>query len=129
MIDRRTKNEVMRIVEPWLDDDQDGQISELMRQVTWLGKELYDDYEPNAYDTFDDRFGKWICNVDDDADKKTLFELLHHVFFVGRREFESLCRAAFSGPITRWLIDVESIAIDADDVADHLAAAVERTWF
>ncbi|MDU0342988.1 phosphoribosyltransferase-like protein [Bosea rubneri] len=119
----------MRIVEPWLEGDQDGYFLELMRQVQWLGRELYSDYEPNRYETFDERFGKWIGNVESESDQKTLFELLDQIFFVGRREFEALCRAAFSGPISRWIVDVETIAIDAQNSAELISAAVESTWF
>lgn len=123
------KNEVMRIVEPWLEEDSDGRLLELMRQVQWLGRELYGDYEPNRYESFDERFAKWISNVESENDKKTLFDLLDQIFFVGRREFEALCRAAFSGPVSRWLVDVAGIPVDAQDATDRIAAAVESTWF
>lgn len=122
-------SEVMRVVQPWLDDDASGDLGELMRQVQWLGRELYGDYEPNAYESFDERFGKWIGNVGDELDQKILFQLLRHLFFVGRREFEALCRSAFTGPVTRWLIDMENIPVDAPDAANRLAIAIEQTWF
>ena len=122
-------NNLMRTVEPWTEGDSEGRFAEMMRHLNWLGRRLYSDYEPNAYSTFDEQFGKWIENVEDEADKKTLFELLEYLFFVGRREFEALCRAAFTGPISRWIIDSESIDVAAADAVSKITAAVKDTWF
>jgi hypothetical protein len=96
-------------VGPWLDGENGGRIAELMAQIEWLGRKLYQDYEPSAHESFDERFGKWIANVAAEQDRRSLFDLLDHVFFVGRREFEALCRAAYNRHVIRWLLELNSI--------------------
>ena len=97
--------------------------------VQYLGRKVYDDYEPSQFDRFEDRLDRWLKNVDDDEDKLTLFKLLSRLFFIGRPEFESLCRAAFHGPVSRWLVDECSIDISDLEAMPAMNAAIERTWF
>ena len=61
--------------------------------------------------------------------QKAMFRLLRHLFFVGREQFESLCRAAFNDPITRWVIDLEAFDIIALDMTTRLKTAMTQTWF
>ncbi|MEN3745537.1 hypothetical protein TPR58_00050 [Sphingomonas sp. HF-S3] len=97
--------------------------------VQYLGRRVWDDYEPAQFDRFENRLDRWLHNVDDERDQLTLFRLLERLFFVGRPEFESLCRAAFHGPVTRWLVEQCNIDI-ADAAAGHqIETAVEQTWF
>lgn len=117
------------LTEPWLQTEKGARIGELIEQVSWLGQRLYQDYEPYEYETFSERLVAWISQVDDDRDRQTLFRMLDNLFFVGRREFESLCRAAFHDSIVRWLIEREQLAIDAQDLDSKLSEAVARTWF
>jgi hypothetical protein len=119
----------MDAVQPWLNGEDGDRVAELMRQAEWLGRKLYQDYEPNEYESFDERFGKWVANVDSDRDRRSLFNLLDHIFFVGRREFEALCRAAYNGEILRWIIDRVDAPIDAPDTNEIIREAVGRTWF
>lgn len=97
--------------------------------VQYLGRKVYDDYEPSQFDRFEDRLDRWLHNMDDDEDRRILFKLLGCLFFIGRAEFESLCRAAYQGPVLQWLVDELNV-----DIADPLAMAsleqaVQRTWF
>ncbi len=117
------------LAEPWLRSDQGGRIGELIEQVSWLGRELYQDYEPYEYETFSERLVAWLEQVDNDNDRQTLFSILDHLFFVGRREFESLCRAAYNEGIIRWLIDCLDLPVDSPNLDLQLAEAVKGTWF
>ncbi|MGD1015380.1 MAG: hypothetical protein ABR863_02915 [Roseiarcus sp.] len=120
---------LMDAVRPWLDGEDGGRIAELMAQIDWLGRKLYQDYEPSAYESFDERFGKWVVNVAAQEDRRSLFDLLDHVFFVGRREFEALCRAAYNRHVIRWLIDLDNAPIADPGLDQTVATAVAGTWF
>lgn len=120
---------LLDVIQPWLDTDDDGHVAELMAQVEWLGQKLYQDYEPYDYESFDERVGAWLEQVADQADRQSLFNLLYHVFFVGRREFEALCRAAFDGATMRWLVDQTKARIDSPELPDLLKAELKKTWF
>ncbi len=119
------------LVKRWLQSDDVDQ-EELMvvsEAVEYLSKRLYNDYEPSQFDLFNDRLDRWLQNMDDDQDRRVLYRLLGHLFFVGRQEFESLCRAVFRGPITRWIIDGVAINFDDPDADRKFMQAVDRTWF
>ena len=97
--------------------------------IHYFGRKIFDDYEPSQFDQFVDRLDRWLHNVSNKDDQQTLFFLLNQIFFVGRPEFESLCRTAYNGQVFRWL--VEDIALDIADPAamSALDTAVARTWF
>ena len=97
--------------------------------IQYLARTVFDDYEPSQFVQFDERLDRWLQNVADDQDRQTLFRLLSYLFFIGRSEFESLCRAAYNGPVRRWL--VEQLNVDIADPAGMtlLDAGVAETWF
>ena len=97
--------------------------------VRYLGREVLGDYEPSQFDKFDDRLDRWLHNVAEEEDQKALFRLLNHLFFVGRPEFESLCRAAFSGNVQRWLVDRLNIDLEDPAASESLQKSLSGTWF
>lgn len=97
--------------------------------IQYLGRKLYDDYEPAQFDVFEDRLDRWLHNATDEADQQDLFRLLSGLFFVGRSEFESLCRAAHHGPVLRWLVKQLGVDIGSPESATALAAGIGETWF
>lgn len=97
--------------------------------IQYLGRKVFDDYEPSQFDRFEDRLDRWLHNLDDDADRQTLFRLLNRLFFIGRPEFESLCRAAYHGPVLRWLVEQLDIGIADPRAMELLDAGVTETWF
>jgi hypothetical protein len=113
----------------WLRSDDDPEILDISNRVGYLERRLYDDYEPSQYWRFNQRLDKWLANLEEDHLRKTLYKLIGSLFFIGRQEFESLCRAAFHGPVTRWLIDQLDLPFTDPDAEKKLSAAVERTWF
>lgn len=100
-----------------------------LQAVEYLGKQLFDDYEPSQFDRFDDRLDRWLHNVSTDEDRRVLFRLLGRLFFVGRAEFESLCRATFHGPVMRWLVNELDVDISGENSGNLLYAEAEHTWF
>jgi len=97
--------------------------------VQYLGRRVWDDYEPAQFDRFENRLDRWLHNIDNEHDQLTLFRLLERLFFVGRPEFESLCRAAFHGPVTRWLVDQCNIDVADPTAGEQIGTAVGQTWF
>ena len=97
--------------------------------IQYLGRKVFDDYEPSQFDRFEDRLDRWLHNMDEEEDRQTLFRLLNRLFFVGRPEFESLCRAAFHGPVLRWLVEELDISIADPRAMELLGAGVDETWF
>lgn len=97
--------------------------------VRYLGKETFGDYEPSQFDHFEDRLDRWLHNVEQEDDQKTLFLLLNHLFFVGRPEFESLCRAALSGNVQRWLVDQVDVDIADPKASERIQESLSSTWF
>lgn len=117
------------IVEPWLRGDDSDELIRLRDQLEWLRKNLFDDYEPAPFHRFDERLATWLENVDDEADRKAMFRLLGHLFFIAKPQFKALCRGAFSASIVRWLIEEEDLQLDDPNLAEGIAAAAARTWF
>jgi hypothetical protein len=113
----------------WLRSDDELEILDVNNRVAYLERRLFDDYEPSQYWHFKQRLDKWLANLDEDHFRQTLYKLVGHLFFVGRQEFESLCRAAFHGPITRWLIDRIDLQFTDPNAETKIADAVKRTWF
>jgi hypothetical protein len=120
---------IHKIVEPWLQEEDSDDILRLRDQIVWLQKELYDHYEPHNFQNFDDRLVRWLQNTADPVDQKSMFRLLDRLFFVGREQFNSLCRASFSGVVHRWIVDQAKLDIADIGISDNLKAAFDQTWF
>ena len=117
------------IVAPWLLESDSDDLIKLKDNLIWLQKELYDEYEPNRYESFDDCLADWLKNVDDEEDRKSLFRILNHLFFIGKQQFDSLCRSAYSDQTMRWIIDVANIDITSPDLQNLLDTEIEKIWF
>jgi len=95
-----------------------------------LASELYSEYQPFPESSpFMDRLRLWLDQVPDEDDRKCLFEFVPWLLFIGRREMESMYRAAFSDPISRWIIDDANLDICDVRFPDQLQEAVEQTFF
>jgi hypothetical protein len=97
--------------------------------IQYLGLKAYGDYEPAQFDSFADRLDRWLHNVEDEKAQEDLFRLLGRLFFIGRSEFESLCRAAHHGPVLRWLVRELDIDIADPKAGEALERGVATTWF
>jgi hypothetical protein len=118
-----------RLVDPWLSDSDSDDLIKLRDHLMWLQKELLNDYEPNRYESFDDRLVDWLMNVDNDDDRKSLFRILNYLFFVGKQQFDSLCRAAYGDQAIRWVIDGSGLDITDADLSEQVDSLVQNTWF
>lgn len=116
------------ILEEWMKGDEDDLIR-IERDLVWMQRQLYDQYEPDAFSRFADRLGEWLRQVDDDQQRKTMFRLLPHIFFVGREQFASLFRAAYRDVATRWVIDRADVDISSPKAGELVEAEMRSTWF
>jgi hypothetical protein len=121
----------MSTIEALIQSWGDNESAALRLKITSLEKWLYKTYEPDKFGDgdFEQRLERWIENVKDEEDKRTLFKLIAEIFYVGPVEFEELYRCAYQGPIARWLIDCEGIDICAADSQVRLIEAARKTWF
>lgn len=97
--------------------------------IEYLGRKVFNDYEPSQFDQFEDRLDRWLHNITEEEDQRTLFLLLSRLFFIGRPEFESLCRTAYNGPVHRWLVEQLNVDIADPTAMEALDAGVAETWF
>lgn len=114
----------------WLAQEEGAEkILEAYTQLTWLQRELLDEYEPLAYVKFSDRIDGWLENFIDDGDRRAMYQLLPRIFFVGREQIESLSRAAFNDIGCRWIIEQAGINLLDIHLQSRLGAALSSTWF
>ncbi len=109
--------------------DAEDSIFEDYDAIQYLGLKAYGDYEPAQFDAFADRLDRWLHNVDDPEAQENLYRLLGRLFFIGRSEFESLCRAAHHGPVSRWLVAQLGLDIADQRAGEALDEGVATTWF
>ncbi len=78
---------------------------------------------------FWDRLESWLENVDDEKDKKALFEFTLNIHFITGEDFKQLFMSAFAGPVKRWIIDLHNIDFD-DQLDDSLNLQLHNhTWY
>lgn len=120
-------NYVETLLHKWGDNES----SELRLRISNLERWLYWSYEPNKFGEheFERRLEDWLRNVATDEDKKLLLRLLVELFYVGPDEFDELYRAAYQGPIARWIADKISLDVCRPGAQTELHRAAQQTWF
>ena len=130
-IDKATTEEIDKLLEA-AENDYPSKYEQIESQIDFLTSKLYHEYEITKYPPYKSyrfRLRDWLNNVENEADRKTLFELAPRIFFLGQNEYLSLYHSSFNGPIARWLIDQENIDITHDDAQSFLQSAIPSTWF
>lgn len=122
-------NTFSNLIQPWLSDRDSDDLIRLRDHLVWLQKELFDEYEPNRYQSFDDRLVEWLRNVEDGDDRKSLFRILEHLFFVGKQQFDALCRAAYDDAASRWIVDKCALEITDPNISTAITELTSYTWF
>ncbi len=124
-------NQIEKWVDEWAIEDSDDGYRKINGQINFLSDALFHDYQPtqaSAPDFFT-RLEDWLRNVVDKKDKKNLFKLLPHLFYMGSKEFNSLYRMAYNEIIARWIIDVDNISLtDFTAAKTDLDNALLNTW-
>lgn len=114
--------------------------------LRFLGTWLYSQYQPFPEGPpFWDRLFRWLDHIPPDPkpkgkgkrstkvnrrdDQQALFNFVPSLLFVAEEDLIATYRAAYTGPICRWLLKSAAIALNAPDVDDMLADARQATWF
>jgi CxxC motif-containing protein len=70
-----------------------------------------------------------LKNVSDEEDRKILFELVPHLFYVGDKEFKALFKAAYDEIIPRWIIDTEGLDFgNLTSLRSKIQSELDHTW-
>lgn len=129
-----TRAEFREILQRWCLEDSQGAngIEELKRDLEFLERELFHEYSVTAYGghaNFGTRLAYWIGNLNDDDDRKDLYRVLAHLFFIGRREQEAAYRTSYSKHVMQWLMTVSNIDPFSHNASQLLAHALAATRF
>src|SRR6266436_3193790 len=119
------------------DEEEPGDVnhySVILSQLEFFAKGEWSRYLPSEHpDSQPDlikRLAQWIANVEAPADQKLLLEYAAHLCFFGQNDFWVLYRSAFSGAITRWIIDKERLGMDDPNFQKSLSHALyHQTWY
>lgn len=129
-----TRAEFRAILQQWCLNDTQGTdgIEELKRDIEYLERELFHEYCVTAHGghaPFGARLAQWIGNLQNDADRKELYRILAHLFFIGRGEHEAAYRTAFSKNVMQWLLTVGQIDLFRNDAKQMLEQELAATRF
>ncbi|TLD71127.1 hypothetical protein FEM03_09445 [Phragmitibacter flavus] len=107
---------------------------EILNRLEFLGKHEWCNYVPAESAAFEigflDRLASWIGNVDSSEDQKLLLEYAQRISFFSHQDFISLYRAAFCGPITRWVITQAGLRFSDPHFSRKLERELKRhTWY
>lgn len=108
----------------------DEKFSDINLKINHLNHWLFSDYEPavGPGPNFMKRLSDWLANIKDEEEQKILFELVTHIFYVGREELNVLYREAYQTIFARWIID--QIAKDFTlNTLEELNTEIANTWF
>jgi hypothetical protein len=103
----------------------------LHAEIEFLTVRRFNHYLPTTgpHPDFWVRLANWLENDISEDDKKVLFRLVPHIFFLGHDELMALQRAAFRGPVLRWLIDQLGITFADPVFESQVQSGIGETWF
>lgn len=117
-------------VNKWVQNGED-KYSDINLRIIHLNDRLFFDYEPSLGHSpnFLKRLGDWLDNLTNEDDQKTLFELVPHIFYVGREELNVLYREAYHTVFAKWLIDQVKFEFTSPSILHDLNSEIADTWF
>lgn len=115
----------------WSERPQDTEkFTQLRDLVELMARALYSQYAPFAgIAPFEDRFTRWLNSASREEHRKLMYEFVPWLLFAAKQEMSALSRAAFGGPIKRWLIETAGIPLDSPDLDAELSTALTETYF
>ncbi|MCB1667874.1 MAG: hypothetical protein R3E73_04215 [Porticoccaceae bacterium] len=97
-----TEKEIQEMVISWgLGLDDGSEFMALQELIRYLDKLLFSEYD--VLPKFKQRLNGWLGNVEKVEEKKSLYQLIPNLFFVGSKEFKSLYKTAFEENYLQWL--------------------------
>lgn len=98
--------------------------------LRFLGEWSFSEYQPYPEKAgFWERLGPWLENLTLTDEQQSLFNSLTRLLFAGEADLISMYRAAYEGPVRRWLIDQENLDLTSDDFDQLFKQAKHMTWF
>jgi hypothetical protein len=118
----------------WINSDVDDTrgFRSLKAKIDFLTEVLYNEYLPTkagAHGEFRHRLTKWIRSASNEDQKKLMFLLLNHLFFIGQKEMEALYLTAYSRHVAEWLLMKDNIQLDGPQAEEFLKRAFASTLF
>jgi hypothetical protein len=115
-------------------DSATGRFENILSRLKWFGQNEWNRYIPaengDRSTQYMVRLAEWIGNVETDEERKLLLEYALHVAFFSHEDLCALYRTAFSGVITRWVIEQEKLTFEDTDFQTRLAEELhQRTWY
>lgn len=113
---------------------REGSVGRVMQEIFFHDKARYWQFTPTTAHAcqFADRLYDWVTNEGlSDHERITLLRAVPNLQFVDRDDLLALYRAAYDGPISRWLIDELDISFSSspDELSNSLDAATRSTWY
>lgn len=106
---------------------------QLHQEIAFYERKRYSQFLPTSgpnHPHFEARLRRWIDQQPDSGKQRTMAQMVVRVVFYGRDEFTKLHQAALRGPVTRWILDLLAIPMEASDLDDILSEEIGRhTWF
>lgn len=124
-------NQVEKWVNEWAIATGDNTFRDINAQINFFSNELFHDYQPtqSLATSFKSRLENWLSNLSNDDDRKSLFKILPHIFYVGNKEFNNLFRVAYNEIIAKWLIDINNINFDnIGEAKTRLDDSLRECW-
>lgn len=102
--------------------------------IRFLGEWLFAEYQPYPEKAdFWDQLYLWLDQIEAcptrDVDQRAMFDFIPHLLFAGQRDLTAMYRAAYDGPIRRWLIDQGDLQLDDPDLQQQIGHLRTDTWF
>lgn len=134
-----TPAELVDLVEAWdmttpsESPDEASRFTAILQRLKFFSKSEWRHYlpeeGPEGIQDYTTRLAAWIGNVSEEPDRQTLLEYASHISFFSEDDFIALYRTAFSGPITRWVIDQTGLRFGTPDFDRKLRhELLHHTW-
>src|SRR4051812_46650967 len=112
-------NRMDQLIRKWKDVSRhDERIDKNANLLSFLGTWLYSQYHPfPEKPPFWDRLFLWLDHIQGspkkrESDQQALFNFIPWLLFAGEEDLIATYRAAYTGPICRWMLQQEAIAIN-----------------
>lgn len=114
--------------------DRDESLGAVLNEIIFHAKNRFWQFTPTHFAAarFEDRLTAWVRNPELlERDVAVLLRLVPQIQFVDRDDMLTLYRAAFSGPIKRWLIDELGLdfSVESEEFDARLREGIGTTWF
>jgi hypothetical protein len=118
----------------------DPRIDDNSELLSFLGTWLYSQYQPFPEKSpFWDRLFRWLDQIPNNTapkikkrrqlDQQVLFNFVPSLLFVAEEELLATYRAAYTGPICRWILKQSGITLDDPNLDERLKTERNATWF